>query len=703
MAETDKGRDLPSPEVQLFARMKLQRVVFGSFAIVLVCLFALGLSAYRKMQRETADAQASAQDAQLLANQARAQADRLERQLQNVREEVAKAERSLALAKCRLAIHEVRDGHVARARTLLDEARLLGAPPWWPLIERLTQDATVRFEGGAADSPIIAGAISADRKIVGVARETPQGVVVETYGALDGKLVLAYPPVTGARADDGASRLLLSRDGKLWYLSLPGRSYFGRDGASLLVGQAGDDTEPGEATAQGLAAAEDLSVVYEARGPGGLVVCERSAGASWTTRRIELDLQSQQVDGVCIAGDKAVVATPRGIYQVSADGRTGLLYALEAGPERVALHYGAGAVYAAMLTGRTLDLAAIKPGDEPHIATCRHEMPDEPVEDLRFLADASPVWIGRSGRMITLSFSGKREWTLGGYTLSFVERHPQGLVFGNRKGELSVRAQEEFRTIGVPLTMVPPQFVAEPQAHGFTLQGPNAERFTLQAGRVRTLGTVADVALAPQGPAFSSDVLTLPGGLIVREQGVLLGAFADGSVLLFAHSQKLKRVSAGGVSEFLLPGERAPDATVVAAAALVVGLRVADTVYVSDMASDLQQIASRVDVAPDLLALDAGGTHLAIAYGPTVVVHDLHADSAVTVLTGAAPKKIALLFEGTVLVTIESGELVFYEVVSGRELLRAGGSVTDLQASSDASLNLVSGSWLHSLALGVQN
>ena len=670
-------------------------MVFGAFAIVLVCLFALGLSAYRKMQRETAHANADAQEAQLLANQARAQADMLERRLQDTREEVSDAERRLALAYCRLAMHEIRDGNTARARTLLEEAIQLGAPPWAPLIERLTGDSTVRFATDDVEGAIIAGAISADQSVVAVARETPRGLVIEVYGAADGKLRTSYPPVAPGQTRPPACRLLLSQDGSAWYLPLPGGVYYGTGG--LLTQPARLDAAETENCLSATANA-DLSVVLEARGAGGLVRRIRGPGGVWQSERIQIDLEDQRVDAVCLAGDKPVIATPSGIYNVGSDGRTGVLQMFDTQPERVALHYSAGAVIAAMLAGKVLDLAAIKLGSEPHIATGRHEVPDESPEDLRFLRDGTPVWVGRSGRVITMNFSRKREWTLGGYTLGFVERHPQGLVFGNRKGELSIRVQDEFRTIGSPVALVPPQFVAEPQAHGFILEGPGASRFALQAGRVQVLGDVTDVALAPQGAAFSSDALTLPGGLVVREEGVLLGAFADGSVLLFSQ-QKLKHVTVRGVSEFLLPGERVPDKTVLSAKASVAALRVGDNIYVGDMLSDLVQVASRVDVAPDLLALDATGLHLAVAYGPTIVVGGLHDARTLTIRSSAPPKKIALLFAGTVLVTLEGGELVFYEVDGGRELLRAGGSVSDVAASGDASLNLVSDSMLHSLLL----
>ena len=80
MAEFDQSRDGPSPEVQLIARMRLQRVVFGAFAIVLVCLFALGLSAYRRMQGEKKDAQNQAVNSDAMAKAAEKSSDRIERE-----------------------------------------------------------------------------------------------------------------------------------------------------------------------------------------------------------------------------------------------------------------------------------------------------------------------------------------------------------------------------------------------------------------------------------------------------------------------------------------------------------------------------------------------------------------------------------------------------------------------------------------------
>ncbi|MCA8911372.1 MAG: hypothetical protein KDB82_06685 [Planctomycetes bacterium] len=703
MAEFDQSRDGPSPEVQLIARMRLQRVVFGAFAIVLVCLFALGLSAYRRMQGEKKDAQNQAVNADAMAKAAEKSSDRIERELQNVAGELGDTRRALALEKCRLAMHEVRDGQLARARALLEEAQRLGPPAWAPLLSRLTQDQAVRFNGSEhADSPVLCGAMSLDRSHMAVLRDTGEFMLIETYDAAGGQLLRTETLDGVARLpDDARPRLLLNRDGSAWYLSAGGLSYYASAGRVVEVGERPDDYDPVLDEVRSVDADAGLSVVYEACGRRGLIRRTRMTDGNWLSERVPLDLEAPNVLAACLAGDSPVVITPSGIYKVGKDGKTGLLHPLEAAPEYCALKWGAGAALVALLNGRSLELLSIKVEDTPHVVTCRHEMPDEETQDLCFLSDDTPVWIGRSGRIVSMNFSTRESKLLGGYTLSFVERHPQGWVFGNRKGEVSVRTEESFRLLGEPQHLLPPQFVAEPRAHGFILRAPGATLYVLQNAEVRGLGHVLNVALAPQGPAWiEGGDLHLPNGSLSREDGTLIGAFSDGSVLLYAQPQKLKHVDASSVREFLLQGGgRAPDPVVLATEADVAALRLGGDIFVCDLVSDPQPVAGRAEVEPNLMALDALGEHLAIAYGPTIVVHQLRSDSVATVRTTVAPKQIALLFGGSVLVSLEAGEMVLYEVSTGRELLRAGDDVTALCASGEGSLRLIAGARLVELQL----
>lgn len=703
MSEFDQSREVASPEVQLIARMRLQRVVFGAFAIVLVTLFALGLSAYRHMQSEKKAAIDSAVDADALATGMRKKAESTERELQGTQRHLTETRQALALEKCRLAMHEIRAGQLTRASTLLQEAERLGPPAWAPLVAKLTQDAGTRFSGSEhPTAPIVCGGLSGDRSKLGVVRAVGDSLIVETYSATSGVMEASAEVPRRAGVSNGSpTRMLLNAAGKAWYLPVGEHAFFSSGGEVLTIPfvAGGYDSERDQVA--GVAGNADLSIVYEARGLGGLIRRSRMTDGNWLTERVELDVQNPEVMAVCLAGEKPVILTPDGVFVVGRGGLTGLLLPLDSRPERAALHYGAGAIYAMVLTGRALDLTCIKPGETKHIVSCRHEMPHEEAEDLRFLSDDTPVWIGRSGQIVGLSFNSMQSLLLGGYNVSFVERRAQGWLFGNRKGELSVRADDSLYLRGEPLHLVPPQFVADPRTNGFVLRAPGADVFILHRNTVYDLGLVADVAIAPQGPSWFMDGrLRLPDGQLSQEEGKLLGAFSDGSVLLFSNPQKLKHLYGGSIQEFLLPdGGRAPDPVVLSAAGSVAAYRIGGRVFVCDLQSDPEPISGRPEIPPNLMALDAAGELLALAYGATIDVHALKTGTVQTVRTAASPLEVALLFGGSVLVSLESGELVLYEVSTGREMLRVDADVSALCASGDNSLHLIAGSQMFALNL----
>jgi hypothetical protein len=61
---------------------------------------------------------------------------------------------------------------------------------------------------------------------------------------------------------------------------------------------------------------------------------------------------------------------------------------------------------------------------------------------------------------------------------------------------------------------------------------------------------------------------------------------------------------------------------------------------------------------------------------------------------------VALLFAGTILATLEDGDLVFYETASGRELMRHDAQAIAMAAAADATLHLVAGGQLRILRVG---
>lgn len=678
----------PSPEVQLYARMRLQRVVFSAFAIVLVTLFALGLSAYRRMQSERDIARMAEADALAKKSLTESRAAEIERERQQALTKLQANEHELALSQCRLAMAEIRDGGFARAAQLLEEAESLGLPPWSAIVRRLAADNTARFSGSdIEDVPIIAGAISDNGSTLAVARYTGSGVVVETWGTSGGDRLHVYAPAMPV--PDLAiqqSRLLLNRDGSEWFLPLPGVSFHG-SAAGVVPVYASDwaETEP----VRDACANDSLTTIYVAA--DRVYRFELNAARQWSVSPYRADDQAG-VSALCMVDGVLWVANAEGVFR---EGDPGPAYPFETEPEHVALSPGTGVVLVGTVKGDQLTRVALSSAGEV-VAQATAAIPDPYCEGLKHLRDGTLAWIGRSGRTRLLSFRGSEDWTLGGYTLSFLERHPQGFVFANRRGELSVRVQDSMRLAGMPLYDVPPDYPAEARAHGFIVVAPEGV-FAVQK-QVVALGRSLSVALAPQGASWrEGELLRLPGGRISEAQGVLLGAMPDGSVILHDSPSKLKLLSEGGVIERLLPADRVPEGLVVAAEAPVAAMRLRDSVYVTDFSTDPEPVANRMQAAPDMLALDARGRRLAIVYGATVVVRVLGSDQEFSVRTGTSALQVALVFGGSVLVANEGGELVYYEVETGRELLRAGAGVSSFAAAGDASLNIAAEGRLYRL------
>ena len=651
------------------ARMKLQRVVFGAFALVLVSLFALGLSAYRHMQRERASAQAGQAEALASAAAARSDLTAADRELQQTRDGLSTTRRELAASHCRMAMVEAAEGNTAHARALLAEARRLGPPSWWPLVAHATNDSAPRFSG--SEGAILAGALSADGRVLGVLRAASEGLELELHATADGRL-LRTESMKGFAPD--SARLLLSGDGSQWFAQTPEHVVFGRETGVQIVG-----ASPGQI---GVIADGDFSAIYEAAGARGLLRRNFATGVEGT---VALGLPEANVMAVSVHSGRVSFATDAGLYTLEAEGRAGLAATWSGTPQRVALYAAPGATFAALLSGRELELVSVGAGGPP--VSVRYEVPDDDG-DVAFTQDGTALWLGRAGRAVLADFAASHEWSLGGQNLVFVGRHARGLVFANRRGEISLRIVDGAANSGRALAPVAPSFVASVRAHGFVLTAPDGALFVVHNGRAQALEPAGLVALAPPGAVVSGERLRLIDGSRSTEEGVLLGALFDGSAVLYSAPRKLKRVSASGVTERLLPNDRAPDAFVVAADAGIAAFRAGNTVYVTDFVNDAVALTSPFEVAPDLLALEAGGTRLAVAYGPNVVVHNLVDDSLRTLRTAAAPTEIALLFGGSVLVTLESGALVYTEVETGRELLRSAGDWVGMQAASAIVLRL---------------
>lgn len=233
---------------------------------------------------------------------------------------------------------------------------------------------------------------------------------------------------------------------------------------------------------------------------------------------------------------------------------------------------------------------------------------------------------------------------------------------------------------GDPAQALPPGWTAAAHAHGFIATDAEGRRHAW-IGEWASLPEGAWPALTGRGVAYSNERLHLPGGAM-DVQGRAVGGFADGSVLVNVGPGLLRRIGAEMDEELALPLKLEPQSVCVAAAAPVVAMRLGDAVYAGGLNDGLHLYGGRGEDAPDLIALDASGEVLGVARGAAIVVTALTGGER-TVKTAAPPQEIALLFGGGVLVTIENGELAYYEVETGIELTRAGSKVQSTAATRD--------------------
>jgi hypothetical protein len=145
MSEFDPPQPTSTAEDRLLARIYVQRVVFGSCALVMVLLFALGLAAYRQQQQARHAAELSADTVREVAADRATYARRLELELADARAAhdaaTEDSRRALALAYARLAAADLLRGEPDRARDLIVQAASLGGPPWLGVLAYQLEEA----------------------------------------------------------------------------------------------------------------------------------------------------------------------------------------------------------------------------------------------------------------------------------------------------------------------------------------------------------------------------------------------------------------------------------------------------------------------------------------------------------------------------------------------------------------------------------
>lgn len=683
------GRKPTEIEAHLVARIKLQRVIFGSCALVLVTMAVLGMSAYRTMQRDLVDSRAETAHTAAAKRNETTRADELAQALDESRGQTRSRTSQLALEKCRLAALDLAQGNEARARATLNEAIALGPPPWWPLLAHALAPGPARI-AGESNSPVVCGALSGNRKRLAIARAgVGRGTTVEIYNLADGKLL------TTVRLPDatGTGDLALDHEGNRFVV---------RHGGVLLLYDGeikpayrlpGDVSAP---RAWSIASADPGLARVALAAPGDVGLVDLAAG---TLRLARMPDDSGELRAIAPVGT-AGVAVIAGAHVMIHDGQAWIVRHALRGDEiagTAALCEAAGIVYAAGVFGRDLVWTALALDGSSEPATAGHTLSSLTWTRAQFMADGTLLCTAARGTAALATMTRLIELELGSSPVTFGALGPHGLVFGNESGEVSVRVLEPERALGTSLLLVPPGCTARALASGFVLTSAAGES-RVQSGRGwEYAGAYTRVSPAAGGFAAQdgSNVL-LPWG--ERVEGTLLGAWPDGTVLVHKPGE-LAFHSPEGHEPKALATPNPPDAVALAAHARHAVLRFRDSLWLAAIdAPDARTLGERAPLTPDLLALSDNGGVLAIAVGQTVTVIDVQGGS-VGMRTHAPPTAIALLFGGTVLASAEPAWLSFYETASGRLLLRLSADVSDLHAAGDAALRMVEAGRLRLLRL----
>lgn len=674
-----------SPQMRLLARLRLQRVVFGVLAAVLVTGAALGLAEYRRLQASLREAERAAHDARTDQADSESRLEESDRRHARTREEADALSRALGLNCARLAVQEARAGFTERAGALVQDALRYGAPPWWPVAAAAARENGLRFRGSLhPESPVACGDATPGGAHVAIARNVPGACVVELYDGREGSLLAAGSPALAAdRTPPLAEALALAADGKSLLLAAQGRLFLGE---SVQGGLRFAELPGAGARVQQLSARPDLSAALVARGRDGLFLLQR--GTPWSLRPVPTP--GGDARAACFGGPGEIwTADAASVYRARGDGPFLPVCALGFEPDSLRLGAAGGGIALCARTSTELEYFIVEtPGDRVRDRT-RLELPGRADGTLQLLPDGTALTGVGGGRVLELRPGRTLEHSLGAAGPTFAHWHDQGLLFGNGHGDLGLRPLQGGP--GRALAALAPQMHARAQPFGFITSSPDGDRAAWLPGtgllplpaasRVRLAGYRVALTVGEATSWLDRDGVTT---------GMLLGAGQDG-LLLWREGARLVVVDPSGATRNLACASSSPpDDVEVAAGFSAAVMRWQDSLFITDLRSDPRPLARAPGSATDMLALSADGGHLAMLSGSAATVRDLAGGAERTLMVGESARACALLYGGSVLAVAEPAALALYEVAGGRELLRLAGTVDSMAATPGNALLLVS-------------
>lgn len=676
-----------SPQVRLLARMRLQRVVFGVLACVLVTGAALGLAAYRRMQSALVEAERATDSARTDVAEGARRIEEMERQRARARDEAEALSRGLGLSCARLAVQEARAGFRDRAAGLVQDSLRYGAPAWLPVAAAASRDNALRFRGSLhPESPIACGHATPDGSRLVVARNVPGACVLEVYDGLDGALVASGSPALAAdRQAPIAEALLLSPQGKAFVLAVQGRLFQGEVAGSALKFE--ELPGPG-ARVLHMSASVDFGTLLVSRGRDGLFQLSR-VGSQWTSKAVPLP--GGEARAAAFGGPGEVFAADsKFVYMAGGDAAFAQVADLSFEPESLRITAAGGGMAVCARTSNQIEYFIIETPGLRVRQRLRQDLPARADGSLQLLQDGTALSGVGGGRVLQFRGAQPTEFNLGGYGPTFAAWHAWGMLFGNSQGDVGLRVAGVDAGPGRPLAVLAPQLSARAQPFGFVTSSPDGDRAAWLVGTgLVGLPGASRVWLAGGQIALTAGESTAFLDASVPVAGSLLGA-GTGGALLWREGAKLVVARPNGESRPLdCAATNPPDDVAVSADFSAAVLRWQNTLYLTDLRSDPRPLARRGEFNTDLFCLSADGDVLALASGAAIVVRDLGTGSERSLLAASPPRALALLYGGTVVASAEAESLALYEVDGGRELARFSGAVDSLAATPDDALLLV--------------
>ncbi|MCF6228488.1 MAG: hypothetical protein L3J82_07515 [Planctomycetes bacterium] len=663
----------------LLAKLRLQRYVFAAFALVLFLIGSVGLSAWKAMSKDRDRAQILAFDNKSKADSEATTARRIKSALVKSQSESSELKHKYAEALLLLATTDLDEGRIASAREKYQQAMASSPPLWAPIIAARIPKKTLAFDSGQT----IAAALDYRSKFLLAACNVKGNLLLRLFDANSGKLMdehmlpgesIDCEVFWWRGSDEGLlrvgdqarafsihkSKLILLDQQIVWPkgkgVSLGGKAIAVHDLDQLTVLRRGSNNIQ--------------TVVHELRGANGLIIAA-----------------TELADGSVVYLDQT------GVKRLNGD-RVDRLYTPQIQALEGRLHQSGNVLYLGLRNNEVLNHVTLALDVSMPVEVVSRKLSSGADSLLRFMRDGTLLLAARGGMALLADPEGIDSLTLGEKQVEIAIKHPHGIIFGAAQTGLSLRPQSNSN-LGSQLAALPNNVHILASPYGFLCTSKSGNRFVFR-GRsgFESAGSASLVILTSRAiVSAEGSKITLPGGILVRNAGQLLGVYRTGELLLWNEGLKM-RLSDGSQVNVETNLTHAP--TMFAGSENIVAMHLKGRMVISRFNKSTESIDLPDGFEPSLLAVSEDGF---VAHsGRTALVWS--GGNLTSVPTEFVPKQSALLFSNQVLAISDGQKLVLVQVSSGRKLWSIKGKLDSLAATSRNSLLIASDGQLREFSFG---